>query len=88
MISKKIFVYNCFNLDGNNATLNVIRGVRTERDAFLCAAEMVLGHQIPEVLTSPALLLKSFLSLTNHCSAAFRDKSCSDAEQLASNRTL
>lgn len=53
MISKKIFVYNCYNLYGNNTTLNAIRGVWTERDVFLCAAEMVLGHPIPKAVTSP-----------------------------------
>lgn len=84
MISKKIFVYNCYNLDGNNTTLNVIRGVWTERDVFLCTAEMVLGHLIPKVvLPYPTLpfLIKSSLRLINHCGRGFRDKSCREANK-------
>lgn len=88
MISKKIFVYNCYNLDGNNTTLNVIRGVWTERDVFLCVAEMVMGHLIPEVATFSLLLIKSFLSLIHLCSAAFRVKNCTYAEHLASSCTV
>lgn len=84
MISKKIFVYNCYNLGGNNTTLNVIRGVWIERDVFLCAAEMVLGHLIPKAVTSlPTLpsLIKSSLRLINHCGRGFRDKSCWEASK-------
>lgn len=85
MIAKKIFVYNCYNLDGNNTTLNVIKGVWTERDVFLCAAEMVLGHLIPKVVTSLLhplpFLIKSSSRLISHCGRDYGDKSSREANK-------
>jgi hypothetical protein len=62
MISNGIGVYNCYNLDGNNATLNVIREVGSVK-MFTSAQEKNCGS--PESLLHRYVIIFLISSYTN-----------------------
>lgn len=65
-------MYNCYNIDRNNTTLHVIRGVLPQRGFPLCCSDGSVSADSYSTLPLPN---KNSLRLINHCGRDFWDKS-------------